>query len=131
MKSFALMALPCAFVIAASSTARATLTSSEKGQIASYIAEGRVATAERVRALVARPDLTSDESAAALEGGVAPLVFSESRAAYFHEMLYGASSLPSRSVVAVAVARALAARADALVGRHEADLDQDAAVSAE
>jgi hypothetical protein len=134
MKSVGSKALSClagALFIFASGSARASLTSSEKGQIASYIAEGRVATAERVRAMVARPDLTSDESAAALEGGVAPLVFSEGRAAYFHEMLYGASSLPSRSVVAVAIARALAARADGIVGRHEADLDQDAASLAE
>src|SRR5271163_928308 len=100
MKSLALFpgALAGASVVAVSGSARATLTSSEKAQIASYVAEARVTTAERVRALVARPDLTSDESAAALEDAVSPLTFTEGRVAYFHEMLYGASSLPSRSV---------------------------------
>ena len=112
-------------------SARASLTPSEEGQIVAYLAEGRVATAERVRALVARPDLTSDESAAALEAAVAPLVFTEGRAAYLHEMLYGPASLPSRSVIAAAITRALVARADAVVGRHEADLDQDALAIAE
>ena len=102
-----------------------------EGQIASYVAEGHVATAERVRALVARPDLTSDESADALQGAVVPLTFTDVRAAYLHEMLYGPSSLPSRSVLAVAITRALTARADAVVGRHEADLDQDVASIAE
>jgi hypothetical protein len=132
MKSLALSGpLAGALLVAAAGSARATLTSSEKGQIASYVAEGRVATAERVRALVARPDLTSDESAAALEGAVAQLAFTDGRAAYFHELLYGPASLPSRSVVAVAVTRALAARAEILVARHEADLDLDAASSAE
>ena len=132
MKSLALSGpLAGVLLVAAAGSARATLTSSEKGQIASYVAEGRVATAERVRALVARPDLTSDESAAALEGAVAQLAFTDGRAAYVHELLYGPASLPSRSVVAVAVTRALAARAETLVARHEADLDQDPASSAE
>jgi hypothetical protein len=132
MKSFVFsVPIAGALLVAFSGTARATLTSSEKGQIASYVAEARVATAERVRALVARPDLTNDESAAVLEGAVVPLAFNDARAAYFHEMLYGPASLPSRSVVAVAVTRALAARADAIVSRHEADLDQDVAASGE
>jgi hypothetical protein len=112
-------------------SARAALTSSEQGQIASYVAEAHVATAERVRALVARPDLTSDESASALEAAVTRLAFTDARAGYLHELLYGPASLPSRSVLAVATTRALAARADAIVGRHEADLDQDAASLAE
>jgi hypothetical protein len=132
MKSLAFV-LPLAGVVllASSGTGHATLTSSEQGQIASYLAEAKVGTAERVRALVARPDLTSDESAAALATAVVPLLFNDARAAYFHEMLYGAASLPSRSVVATAITRALAARADAVAARHEADLDQDASANAE
>jgi hypothetical protein len=124
MKSFAAV-LSGLLLVAASRPATAALTSSEKGQIASYVAEGRIATADRVRALVARPDLTSDESAEALSGAVVPLAFTDGRAAYLHELLYGSSSVPSRSVVAVAIARALSGRADAVMGRHEADLDQD------
>ncbi|MGO8992517.1 MAG: hypothetical protein ACLQVI_04270 [Polyangiaceae bacterium] len=125
------LAVAAGAVAVAPRSAQAALTSSEKGQIASYVAEGHVATAERVRALVARPDLTSDESADALQGAVVPLTFTDVRAAYLHEMLYGPSSLPSRSVLAVAITRALTARADAVVGRHEADLDQDVASIAE
>ena len=120
-----------ASALAFTSVARAALTSSEQGQIVSYVAEGRVATAPRVRALIARPDLTIDESATALQAAIVPLVFQETRAAYLHEMLYGASSLPSRSIVAVAVTRALAARADAILSKHEADLDQDEAAKNE
>jgi hypothetical protein len=103
---------------------RLALTSSEQAQIGSYVAEGKVATAERVRALVARPDLSADESASALSAAVSPLVFNDPRAAYLHEMLYGPASLPSRGTVAVAVTRALAARADVVMAHHEADLDE-------
>jgi hypothetical protein len=120
-----------ALMLAASPNARAALTSGEQGQVTSYVAEGRVATAARVRALVARPDLTVDESAAALQAAFAPLVFHEPRAAYAHELLYGESSQTSRSILAVALTRALAARADALLSKHEADLDQDEAARAE
>ena len=120
----------CAFV-ASGSRAQAALTSSEQGQIVSYVAEGRVATAARVRALIARPDLTIDESAASLAAAFGPLVFQEARAAYAHEMIYGQASLPSRGIVAVALTRALAARADAILSKHEGDLDQDEAAKSE
>jgi hypothetical protein len=111
--------------------AHATLTSSEQGQIVSYVAEGRLPTAARVRALVARPDLTADESAQVLVTALAPLTFTDARAAYLHELLYGESSVTSRGVLAVAVTRALGARADGVLSRHEADLDQDPASIAE
>jgi hypothetical protein len=111
--------------------ARATLTSSEQGQIVSYIGEGRLPTAARVRALVARPDLTADESAQALVTALSPLTFTDARAAYLHELLYGESSVTSRGVLVVAVTRALGARADGVLSRHEADLDQDPASIAE
>jgi len=117
--------------VASSSNAHAALTSSEQAQIVSYVAEGHVLTAARVRALIARPDLTIDESAAALQAALAPVVFHEQRAAYVHEMLYGQASLPSRAVVAVALTRALAGRADAILSKHEADLDQDDAAKSE
>ncbi|HEY2516486.1 MAG TPA: hypothetical protein VGI39_36700, partial [Polyangiaceae bacterium] len=112
-------------------TAQGALTSSEKGQIASYLGEARVATAERVRGLIARPDLTADESADALGGPLSLLAFQDARATYLHEMLYGTASAPSRSVVAVAIARGLVARADSVLAHHEADLDQDAATLTE
>jgi hypothetical protein len=111
--------------------ARAALTSSEQGQITQFVGEGRLPTASRVRALVARPDLTADESAQALQAALTPLAFNEARAAYVHEMLDGESSLASRSVLAVAIVRALGSRADAVLSRHEADLDQDPAAIAE
>jgi hypothetical protein len=133
MKRPALTAAPgaLALVLLAHGTAWGALTSSEKGQVVSYVAEGRVGTAERVRALVARPDLSADESADALAAALTPLVFHEARAAYLHEVLYGPASTPSRSVLAVTVTRGLAARADAVLSRHEGDLDQDVASVAE
>jgi YD repeat-containing protein len=118
-------------LVGSSSNARASLTSSEQGQIVSYVAEGHVATAARVRALIARPDLTIDESASALAAALSPVAFQEQRLAYVHEMLDGQASLPSRGVVAVALTRALAARAEAVLSKHEADLDQDEAARAE
>jgi len=120
-----------ALALLAPSLAGAALSSSEQGQLVSYVAEAHVATAPRVRALIARPDLTIDESAAALSSALAPLVFHDARASYVHELLYGQSSVPSRAVVAVALTRALAARADSILSRHEADLDQDVPAQAE
>jgi hypothetical protein len=109
--------------------AEAALTSSELGEIRSHVAEGRAATAGRVRALVARPDLTADESADALRAAFAPVPFNDARAAYAHELLYGPQSQTSRGVVAVAVTRALLARADALMPRATAGAPDTGAIA--
>ena len=45
--------------------ARAALTTSEQAQVDSFVGEAKLASVPRVRALVARPDLSTDEASAA------------------------------------------------------------------
>ncbi len=97
--------------------ASAALTDSEKAQIKGFVQGGQVSTAQRVRALVARPDLALEESTSALSDALVPVVFQATGAAYMREVIFGGSSLSGRPVLVSAVTRALLARADALLGQ--------------
>ena len=107
----------------AASPAFAALTTSEQAQINGFVSGGRVENAAKVRSLVARPDLSIDESAASLASALAPVPFNDARAAFLRDMLFGGASASARPVLAVATTRALVARADALLSRSGADLD--------
>src|SRR5262245_45105243 len=96
----AAVALGVSIAIAASS-ARASLTPSEQAQIRSFVASGQ--NAARVRALIARTDLSLEESAAALRDAVAPVVFDDAHAAFLRDLLFGGASAASRPVTIVAV----------------------------
>jgi hypothetical protein len=104
--------------------ARAALTDSEKAQIRGYVQQTQLDTAQRVRALVARPDLSLEESTAALAEALVPLVFRDAGVSYLREVIFGGPSLSGRPVLVSAVTRALLARADALLSKATADLDQ-------
>src|SRR5690242_9009803 len=97
-------------VLGGATEARAALTSSEKGQIRDFVARAQAENAGRVRSLVARTDLTSDESIAALSEAVAPVPFTDQRAIFLRELLFGGSSASSRPLLAQAVVRALLTR---------------------
>ncbi len=117
--------------LSVSSSAEAALTVSEQAQIRSFVAEARVASAIRVRAMVARPDLSIDESSAALRDALAPVPFNEARATYLREMLFGPASAPSRSVMSVAITRAVLSRADAVLTRSAGGLEAEPQALAE
>lgn len=102
--------------------ARAALTASEAEQVRGYVAEA--AHADRVRALVARTDLSPDESAAAMAQALAGIALDDRHAAYLEAMVHGAPSPATRPVLAVATVRGLLARVDALLAAHPADLDR-------
>src|SRR5262245_538608 len=104
-------------------SARAALTQSEQAQIRQLIGSAQVQNASRVRSLVARPDLSADESAAALRDGVSSFVFDETRAAFLKDILYGGASAASRSVLVTAAVKALLARADLLLTKSQVDLE--------
>jgi hypothetical protein len=106
-------------------TSRASLTQSEQAQVRSFVAAGQVQNAARVRAMIARADLSLDESAAALRDAVAPLAFDEPHATFLRDLLFGGASAPSRPVTVVAATRALVARADALLAKYTSDLDRE------
>lgn len=106
-------------------SAEAALTSSEKGQIRDFVASARAENAVRVRSLVARTDLTTDESISALSEAVAPVPFTDQRAVFLRELTFGVSSAPSRPLLAHAVTHAMLARADAVYQRYVGGLDHE------
>ncbi len=111
----------------AAANASATLTPSEQVVVKEFVASAQVQNAQKVRALVARPDLTPEESESAMQGALEMVAFTDARAAFLREVLFGGASAPSRNVLALATVQALVARADAVVTRYDADLDKQAA----
>lgn len=93
------------------SAASAALTDSEKAQIAGFVKAGDARRAARVRALVARPDLSAEEAAEPLIAGYREVTFDPARAAFTRELLFGPGSDAARSTLVKAVVRALLARA--------------------
>src|SRR5882757_1863983 len=75
---------PCAALLGVavflgSGVASASLSSSERGQIRDFFNTARTENAQKVRSLVARTDLSADESIAALTEAVTPVAFTEQR----------------------------------------------------
>lgn len=92
--------------------ADAALTSSEEVVVRQYVGSAQTQNVGRVRAVVARPDLSADESAAAMTQALTPVQVTDARVAFLRELVFGAGSQASRSVLAAAVTRGLIARAD-------------------
>src|ERR1019366_6373720 len=116
-----LFAVAAAAIATIAAPSRASLTASETEQV-----RRGVATATdlgRVRALVARPDLSADEAAGAIAAPATMTPLDRAHASFFHELVFGESSAPSRPVLAAAAVRAVLARADAVLGQHGLDLD--------
>ncbi len=111
--------------------AAAVLSSSEKGQIRDFLSSARAENAVRVRSLVARTDLTVDESLSALSEAVVPVPFTDQRAVFLRELTFGVSSASSRPLLAHAVTRALLLRADAVFQRYVGGLDHEPRAIAE
>lgn len=114
--------LTAAFGLALSlsaSTASAALTSSEKGQIKDFITAAKVENAGQVRSLVARTDLTPEESSEVLVDSIAPLAWSDAKGAFLKELVMGGAP-STRPVLATAATKAILARADNIL-QHEGD----------
>lgn len=96
--------------------ATAALTDSEKEQVRSFVQGGDVANAAKIRALVARPDLSMEEAAAPLTAGFTAVAFDEKHEKLAKEILVGPGSNAARSDLAPALVRALLARATKALG---------------
>ena len=105
------------------SPASAALSSSDLAQVRQFVTTAQIANAERVRALLARPDLSLEESVGALREALAPVAFTEARRAFLKELVFGGASVASRSILATAAARGAIARADEILSKFSADLD--------
>lgn len=108
-----------------SGVANAALTSSEKGQIKDFVVGARVENAHKVRALVARTDLTAEESASVLGDSLVAVAFTEERGAFLKAVAFGEASAASRPVLVVSEVRALLARADSIYQRFVGGLDHE------
>ena len=114
-----------AMLLCGAHSAEAALTSSEKGQIRDFVSTARAENAARVRSLVARTDLTAEESSSALSEAVVPLPFTDQRAIFLRELVFGVSSASSRPLLAHALVRAMLARADAVFQKYVGGLDHE------
>src|ERR1041385_5794077 len=114
-------ALVVALVSLLSARAEAALTDSEKMQIATFVANGNVGNATRVRALVARPDLTPEEAREPLKKGFTSAPFDQVREKFADALLFGPGSAASRNALVPPLVEALLARAAARMGDIPAD----------
>jgi hypothetical protein len=128
MRWSALVVVVAAFLSAAA-PARASLTASESEQVRRGVAT--VTDLPRVRALVARPDLTPDEAASALIAPLSTTPLDAQHIAFLRELVFGESSDSARPVLAVAALRGVLARADVILGQHAVDLERSPAALAE
>lgn len=109
-----------------STSAHAALTPSEMTQVRGYYAGAKISDASQVRAFVARPDLSAEESASVLSTAVGAVPFTTQRAAFLHELVFSGASLPSRSVLALATTQGVLARANEVIAKYEGDFDAHA-----
>ncbi len=123
--------LAAAALVLTARTASAALTQSEKAQVKDLVARGQIENVGRVRALVARTDLTAEESTGALVEAFSNVAFDEKREAFARELVFGGASAASRPLLATAITKALLARADAVVQRFGGGLDHEARAAAE
>jgi hypothetical protein len=120
----------CALLLSARS-ASAALTVSEKAQVKDFVGRGQLENVARVRSLVARTDLTQEESTAALVDAFSAFPFTDPRALFAKELVFGGASAASRPGLAYGVVKALLARADAVYQKYVGGLDHEPRAVAE
>jgi len=106
------------------SRADATLTDSEKAQIRDFYTRGNAVNAPRVRALLARPDLSPDEIREAFITAASDAPFDEKHEKFVRDLLFGPASQASRSELMAPVIEGLLARATAVLGSPGNELDR-------
>ncbi len=116
-------------VLSAVAESRASLTPSETEQVRRGVATAT--DLDRVRALVARPDLSGEEAAAVMAASLATTPLDAAHASFLHELVFGESAISSRPVLVVATLHGILARADAVLAQHGLDLDRAPAALAE
>jgi len=115
-------------VLAVLSTAvpsRASLTASETEQVRHGVATAT--DLDRVRALVARPDLSSDEAAAVMSSSMTMTALDAAHESFLRALVFDEASTASRPALAVATVKGVLARADAVIAQHGLDLDRASA----
>jgi hypothetical protein len=98
------------------SSAQATLAPSESEQVRHEVSKAE--NVAHVRALVARPDLTSDEAARVMAEAMSGTPLDAAHVEYLRDLVFGSASAASRPTLAVAVVRGVIARADTLLAHN-------------
>jgi hypothetical protein len=116
-------------VLAAGTPSRASLTPSESEQVRRGVTTAT--DLDRVRALVARPDLSSEEGAGVMSAALTTTPLDAAHASFLHDLVFSEPAASSRPVLVVATLRGVLARADAVLAQHGLDLDRSPAALAE
>jgi hypothetical protein len=119
-RPFAVLVAIAGTVVLRCPEARASLTSSELEQVRHEVSIAQ--NVAHVRAIVARPDLTSDEASAAMAAAMKATPVDSAHDAFLRDLLFGSVSPGSRPVLAVVIARGALARADELLARNATEL---------
>src|SRR5262249_41235450 len=94
-------------------------------QVKDLVARGQLDNVGRVRSLVARTDLTQEESITALVDAFAAAPFDEKRYAFAREIVFGGASAASRPLLALGITKALVARAESIYQRYVGGLEHE------
>ncbi|MCU0693206.1 MAG: hypothetical protein MUF54_17580, partial [Polyangiaceae bacterium] len=111
--------------------AQADLTQSERCQIKGFVQAAEISTVSRLRALVARPDVSHEHRAQALASALRVCPFDSRTQRYLDALLLGPSSQESRSALARAVVPGLLARADIIYMQHPGEPTRDDGAAAD
>jgi hypothetical protein len=115
--------------LSAGAPSRASLTPSETEQVRRGVTTAT--DLDRVRALVARPDLSDEEAASAMSASLTTTPLDAAHVSFLHELVFGDAAISSRPVLVVATLRGVLARADAVLAQHGLDLDRAPAALSE
>ena len=114
-------ALVTSALVAVATPAHAELTDSEKGQVRSYLEGVKLGTVDRLRALIARPDLNESQVSDVLASALRSRPFDDAVPAYLEALVFGPASQASRSTVLAPIVQALLSRADAVLVQQPGD----------
>lgn len=109
--------------VATAPDAEARLTSSERAQAVGIVTVGGAGTADRARSLLARPDVDEKEASGLMEHALSRVTFDDKRRDWLDTFLGLPGTHASRDTLVPVVLRGLLARADAVLAKHQGDLD--------
>ena len=121
MRFFRFASISILGAVFAARPALAALTDSEKVIVRTFVEKGTLDSAGRVRALVARPDLSAAEIAEPLRLGYASAPFDDAHRRFTDALLFGQGSSAARNALVPAVVEGLLARAAARMAEVPVD----------
>jgi hypothetical protein len=109
--------------VAWSTNGLASLSPSEAEQVRHEVSLAQ--NVAHVRAVVARPDLSSDEASAVMAAAMTATPLDAAHAAFLHDLVFASASAASRPTLAVAVVRGVLGRSDAVLAQNAKNLERN------